>query len=244
MRMRCFAVVGPSQTGKTTLVERLGALEGTARKVASPYGLNISQFEFAGEMWCALDAPGSIESLTHAQDALLASDACILCVSPVPEEAVLAAPYLRVIEASGTPCIIFINRIDEPRGRIRDVIAALQDYARHTLVLRQVPIREGEKVVGSVDLISERAWRYREGQTSSLIAIPDDVAPLEHEARGELLEHLSEFDDWLLEELIEDREPDSAAIYAIATRILKEDRITPVLIWYDSLLFFVFRFLF
>ncbi|PTM95053.1 elongation factor G [Mycoplana dimorpha] len=228
--MRCFAVIGPSQTGKTTLVDRLGALEGSARKAASPYGLNICQFEFGGETWSALDAPGSIESIIHAQDALLASDACILCVSPVPEEAVLAAPYLRVIEASGTPCVVFINRIDEPRGRIRDVIAALQDYARHTLVLRQIPIRDGEKVIGSVDLISERAWRYRDGQTSSLIAIPEDMAVREHEARTELLESLSEFDDWLLEELIEDREPDSAAIYAIATRTMKQNRMTPVFI--------------
>lgn len=228
--MRCIAVVGPSQTGKSTLAERLAALEGTPRKAASPYGLNILEFEYAGEPWCAIDTPGSIESIAHAQHALLASDACVLCVSPVPEEAVLAAPYLRVIEASGTPCIIFINRIDEPRGRIRDVIAALQDYARHTLVLRQVPIREGDTIVGSVDLISERAWRYREGQTSSLVAIPDDMVDREHEAHVELLEHLSEFDDWLLEELIEDREPDSGAIYAIASRMLKQNAITPVFI--------------
>lgn len=232
--MRCFAVVGPSQTGKTTLVDRLGALEGSAKKNASPYGVNVSTFEFGGEAWCALDAPGSIEALTHAQNTLLASDACILCVSPAPEEAVLAAPYLRVIEASGTPCIIFINRIDEPRGRIRDVIAALQDYAGHALVLRQVPIREGDRIVGSVDLISERAWRYREGQPSSLIALPEEISDREHEARTELLEHLSEFDDWLLEELIEDREPDSHAIYALATRILKENRITPVFIGSSS----------
>lgn len=228
--MRCFAVVGPSQTGKSTLAERLGALDGPPRKATSPYGLNLLAFDYGDEPWCALDMPGSIEALAHAQQALLASDACILCVSPAPEEAVLAAPFLRVIEASGTPCIIFINHIDEPRGRIRDVISALQDYASHTLVLRQVPIREGETVVGSVDLISERAWRYRDGQTSSLVAIPDDVAVREHEARVELLEHLSEYDDWLLEELIEDREPDSAAVYSIASRILKENKITPVFI--------------
>ena len=142
----------------------------------------------------------------------------------------LAAPYLRVIEASGTPCILFVNRMDEPRGRLRDVIAALQDYASHTLLLRQIPIREGDKIVGSCDLISERAWRYREGQTSALIAIPESEVEREHEARAELLEHLSEFDDWLLEELIEDREPPSDAIYAISSRVLRENKIIPVLI--------------
>ena len=142
----------------------------------------------------------------------------------------LAAPYLRIVEASGTPCILFVNRMDEPRGRLRDVIAALQDYANHTLLLRQIPIREGDRIIGSCDLISERAWRYREGQTSALIAIPESAAEREHEARSELLEHLSEFDDWLLEELIEDREPPSDALYAISSRVLSENRIIPVLI--------------
>ncbi|CAN7444290.1 elongation factor G [Phyllobacterium sp. LjRoot231] len=228
--MRCFTVLGPSQAGKSTLVEKLASLEGASKKSISPYGLGLTEFEFGNEAWCALDAPGSGEALAHAQHALLASDACILCVSPNPEEAVLAAPYLRVIEASGTPCILFVNRMDEPRGRLRDVIASLQDFASHTLLLRQIPIREGDKIVGSCDLISERAWRYREGQTSALVEIPTDVAEREHEARAELLEHLSEFDDWLLEELIEDREPASDAIYAISSRVLKENRIIPVLV--------------
>jgi elongation factor G len=228
--MRCFTVLGPSQTGKSTVVEKLGALEGAPRKSISPYGLNLTEFSFGNETWCALDAPGGGEALPHVQNALLASDACILCVSPTPDDAVLAAPYLRIIEASGTPCILFVNRMDEPRGRLRDVIAALQDYAGHTLLLRQIPIREGDKIVGSCDLISERAWRYREGQTSALIAIPESAAEREHEARAELLEHLSEFDDWLLEELIEDREPPSDALYAISTRVLRENRVVPVLI--------------
>ncbi len=228
--MRCFTILGPSQTGKSTLVEKLASLEGTPKKSVSPYGLSLTEFTFGNEAWCALDSSGSGEAIAHAQDALVASDACILCVSPVPEEAVLAAPYLRVIEASGTPCILFVNRMDEPRGRLRDVIASLQDYASHTLLLRQIPIREGDKIVGSCDLISERAWRYREGQTSSLIEIPESEVEREHEARAELLEHLSEFDDWLLEELIEDREPPSDAIYAISSRVLRENKIIPVLV--------------
>ena len=109
-------------------------LDCAPKKSISPYGLNLTEFSWGNEAWCALDAPGPNEALAHAQHALVASDACILCVSPVPEEAVLAAPYLRIIEASGTPCILFVNRMDEPRGRLRDVIAALQDYANHTLL--------------------------------------------------------------------------------------------------------------
>lgn len=227
--MRCFTVLGPSQTGKSTLVAKLASLEGNPRKSASPYGSSFTEFEFIKEAWCAIDTPGANEALAQAQDSLLASDACILCISPSPDEAVLAAPYLRAVEGSGTPCIVFINRMDDPRGRLRDVIAALQAYSNHPLVLRQVPIREEDRIVGSCDLISERAWRYREGQSSALIELPQNTLEREHEARTEMLEQLSEFDDGLLEELVEDREPASDKLFAIASRILKENRVIPVM---------------
>ena len=150
-----------------------------------------------------------------ATDALLAADAAVICVGPDPAAAVLASPYLHAVEAAGTPAVLFINRIDEATGRVRDIVAALQEYAEHPIVLRQIPIRDGEHVVGAVDLVSERAWSYHEGAPSTLIEIPAGLVDREHEARGELLEHLSEFDDHLLEELIEDREPPSDEVYAI-----------------------------
>ncbi|QKV17141.1 elongation factor G [Oricola thermophila] len=228
--MRCFSILGPSQSGKSTLANRLAALEGGGESLTTPNGLGVTEFSFLGETWCALDTPGSVEAIAQTLDALLASDACILCVSPDPNEAVLAAPHLRAIEASGTPCTLFINRIDEPKGRVRDIIAALQDYSNHPLVMRQVPIREGERIVGAVDLISERAWRYREGRPSTLVQIPEEMAEREHEARAELLEHLSEYDDRLLEELIEDQEPASEEVYAISARVLAENRVIPVMV--------------
>ena len=60
--------------------------------------------------------------------------------------------------------------------------------------------------------------------------MPQDVSDREREARGELLEHLSEFDDWLLEELIEDRTPPNDAVYKLCARVLGENRVLPCLI--------------
>ncbi|MEM8665157.1 MAG: elongation factor G, partial [Pseudomonadota bacterium] len=125
---------------------------------------------------------------------------------------------------------IFINRMDEARGRVREIVSALQDYTADTIVLRQIPIREGDAVVGAVDLVSERAWRYREGRGSTLIEIPEGTLAREREARSELLEQLSEFDDWLLEEVVEDREPAAGPLYAICTRTVQAARIAPALI--------------
>lgn len=216
--MRCFTVLGPSQSGKTELVRALAALEDGHPRTETAGHLTMTRFAFMDEEWCALDVAGGPEFARMGGAALLAADAAVLCVAPDPDEAVLAAPWLRAIEGAGVPCLVFINRMDAPKGRIRDIVAALQAYTGHTIVLRQIPIREGGQIVGAIDLISERAWRYREGQTSQLVEMPKSEADREHEARAELLEQMSDYDDALLAELIEDHEPATGALFEIARR--------------------------
>lgn len=213
--MRCFTVLGPSQSGKTTLVKALGDLEGGSEQASFSDRLSLRSFNYLGERWGAFDVAGGTDNLGCAGHALAASDSVVLCVPPDPESAPQAAPYLRLIEESGVPCYLFINRMDVAEGRIRDTVAALQTYASHPIVLRQVPIREDGNVVGSVDLISERAWEYQEGKPSALIEIPEDVRDREQEARAELLEHLADFDDDLLEQLIEDKIPATENVFSL-----------------------------
>lgn len=215
--MRCFTVLGPSQSGKTTLVKALGDLEGGSAETTFGDRLTLRNFNFLGEHWGALDVAGGTDNLGAAGHALAASDSVVLCVSPDPEAAPQAAPYLRLIEESGVPCYLFINRMDVAEARVRETVAALQGYANHAIVLRQVPIREDGQVTGSIDLISERAWEYEEGKPSHLIAIPDDLADREQEARSELLEHLADFDDDLLEQLIEDKVPAPERVFELVS---------------------------
>ncbi|GMG85619.1 elongation factor G [Paralimibaculum aggregatum] len=228
--MRCITIMGPPHGGKTTLAERLAAQEPGAVKTDLGRGLTLHRLQLSGEGWAVIDCPGSIERLPDCRTAMLAADAAVICVPPDPDHAVLAAPYLRAAEASGTPTLLFINRMDEAEGRVRDVVAALQDYATHPIVLRQIPIRRDGAIIGAIDVISERAWQYRKGQSSALIEIPESAAEREHEARESLLEELSELDDWLLEELIEEREPAAGAVYEICKKMLTEGNVVPALL--------------
>ncbi|MBK5924811.1 elongation factor G [Rhodovulum sulfidophilum] len=224
--MRCFTILGPTQSGKSTLLKALGELEGRPVTAAFTDALTVSQFSYLGEPWAGFDIAGGPDYLGHAGEALAASDAAILCVPPDPDTAVLAAPYLRLIEQSGVPCFIFINKMDQDEARIRDIVGALQAYANHHIVLRQVPMRDADgHVTGSVDLVSERAFQYREGQSSKLIEIPAAIQDREQEARGELLEHLADFDDGLMEQLIEDRAPVSEEVYAILAEAHRDNAI-------------------
>lgn len=206
--MRVFTVLGPSNSGKSTLVQALVGLDDRRGKSLAVQGVaTVSTFGFMGQDWAAIDIVGGAENLGSVGAALAASDIAVLCVPPDAEGAVLAAPFLRKIEEAGLPCVIFINRIDSPQNRISEIVSALQAYSRHHIVLREVPIREGGTIVGFVDLVSERAWKFEEGKHSVLIEMPESVREREEQARAELLESYADFDEHLMEELIEDQKP-------------------------------------
>lgn len=228
--MRVFTVLGPSQSGKTTLIEGLIGLEDQrAQTLDIPGVAKVSQFAFMGDDWTAIDIAGGAENLSAAGPALAASDAAVLCVGADTEAAVLAAPYFRLIEEAGVPCFLFVNRVDAASGRMSEIISALQVYCRHGIALRQVPIREDGQIVGAVDLISERAWAYQEGKPSALVEIPESVASREQEAREHLLEALADFDDALMEQLIEDQKPLTEDVYQTATDVLQHHELVPAL---------------
>ena len=85
-----------------------------------------------------------------------------------------------MLDELGIPHLIFVNRIDQAHGSIRDLLAALQPMSVSPLIARQIPIRDGDKVTGFVDLALERAFHYRPGKPSEPI---DDPAPTSPSAR-------------------------------------------------------------
>jgi elongation factor G len=226
--MRVFTVLGPSHSGKSSLVEALVGLDGNPGKTFEVPGVaKVSSFGFMGEDWAAIDIAGGSENLAPVGGALAASDAVVLCVPADADGAVLAAPYLRMIEEADVPAIIFINKTDAPVSRMSQTVSALQAYSRHHIVLREVPIRQGEEIVGVVDLVSERAWKFHEGEPSTLMEIPDAVRPREEEARAEMLESYADFDDALLEEIIEDQKVMAEEVYEVATKTLQHHDLVP-----------------
>ncbi|NNE79209.1 MAG: elongation factor G [Silicimonas sp.] len=229
--MRAISVIGPSQSGKTALVAALAGLEGPASqpKILT-CGTALTTFEFMGDKWSALDIPGGQDNLAQVGPALASSDAAVLCVPADSNDAVLSSPYLRVLEESGIPTFVFINKIDAAQDRVAGIVAAIQPYCRHAIVLRQVPIRKDGNVVGAVDLISERAWEFHEGARSSLVELPASMQDREHKARAVLLESLADFDDGLLEQIIEDQTLLTDEVYGAATRALQHHDLVPALL--------------
>tara|TARA_Y100001934_G_scaffold11219_1_gene14314 strand:+ start:39 stop:2063 length:2025 start_codon:yes stop_codon:yes gene_type:complete len=246
---RCVALVGPYLSGKTTLLEALlstcGAIHrrGTAKEGntvgdAAPEArkrnmsteVSVASAEFLGERWHFLDCPGSIEFLQDARNAMMVADVAVVVVDPEPDKALVVGPTLHYLRENGIPHMIFINKVDHPHVPVAEVMEALQSVSMQSLVLRHVPIRDGENISGYVDLVSERAYAYQPGEKSSLIEAPDAMKDDNDMARQELLEELSNNDDTLLEMLLEDAVPPKEDIYGYLTNDLQDNTVVPVFI--------------
>lgn len=231
--VRAIAVVGPTGAGKTALTQALAsAASGGSGAVPNAAGQSTdTQFtaiDYMGDHYALIDAPGAVDFLADADHALPAADLAIVVADPDPEKAVLLQPFLKAVEDHKIPHALFINKIDQARGRLRELLDALQQVSALPLVARQIPIWEDEKVTGFVDLALERAYHYEAGKPSKIIDIPKDIAEREHEARFHMLEQLADFDDTLMEQLLSDMTPDRDTVFADLVRETRQGLIVPV----------------
>ncbi len=203
---RVIALVGPAGAGKTDLAEAMLFASGTIQRQgstghASSVGdssaeararggsteLNLMHFNYLGGEFAVIDAPGSIGFAADAVRAIAVADLAIVVVDPDPARAALAAPALRMLDDQGIPHLIFVNRIDQAHGSIRELLSALQPLSVSPLIARQIPIRAkeggGDKVSGFVDLALERAFQYAPGKPSETVPIPSDLAEREASER-------------------------------------------------------------
>lgn len=245
---RVAVIVGPYSSGKTTLLEsflfatdairRKGSITEhntvgdssiEARNREMTVEVNIAQTTYLNGPWTFLDCPGSVEFLQDTYNALSVADVALVVCDPDPARAVMLTPTLRFLEQRAIPHMIFINKMDTTTVRFATMLEALQAVSTQTLVAREVPIRDADgHVTGYVDLVSERAYSYREGQPSSLIKAPESVQQRSDEERKDLLEHLADFDDVLLENLLTDVVPAKEEVYESLTKDLNEGLVVPV----------------
>lgn len=231
--VRAIAVVGPTGAGKTALTQALAsAASGGSGAVPNAAGQStetvFSAIDFMGDHYALIDTPGAVDFLADADYALAAADLALIVADPDPDKAALLQPFLKAVETFNVPHALFINKIDQARGRIRHLLEALQPVSALPLVARQIPIWRDERVAGYVDLAMERAYLYQPGKPSQRIDIPAEMAERETEARFHMLEQLADFDDALMEQLLSDVTPAQDMVFADLVRETREGLIAPV----------------
>jgi elongation factor G len=241
--------VGPFQSGKTTLLEailaRTGAIQrqgtvdagtsvGDASKEARHHKMSVeatfATTTFMGDNYTFVDCPGSIEFIQDMRSVLPAVDAAVVVCEADEKKVPQLQLILRELEDQNIPRFLFLNKIDKADKRVRETIKLLQPASRAPLLLRQIPIWNGDIISGFVDLALERAYVYKEHAPSEIIELKGENLDRKKEARFTMLETLADHDDQLMEQLLEDIEPPRDKVFDDLSKELRDRIVCPVLL--------------
>src|ERR1700749_3850926 len=245
---RCVALVGPFQSGKTTLLEailaRTGAIQrqgsieggntiGDASKEARHHKMSVelsaATATFMGDSYTFLDCPGSVEFVHDMRAVLPAIDVAVVVCEMDEKKVPQLQLILRALEDQKTPRVLFVNKIDKADAGVHDVLKLLQPASRSKLVLRQIPTFAGDLITGFVDLALERAFVYKEHAASQVVPLEGDAADEGKTARFSMLETLAAHDDELMEQLLGDFQPPSDKVFDDLAKELRDGLVVPVL---------------
>lgn len=246
---RCIALVGPFQSGKTTLLEgilaRTGAIQrqgsvdsgtaiGDASKEARHHKMSVEMTvattTFMDDTYTFIDCPGSIEFIHDMRAALPAVDAAVVVCEADEKKIPQLQLILRELEDLKIPHLLFLNKIDKSDKRVRETLKLLQPASRIPLLLRQIPIWRNDIVTGFVDLALERAHVYKEHAPSQVIELSGEDLEREKTARFTMLETLADHDDELMEQLLADIPPPRDKVFDDLSKELREGQVVPVLL--------------
>lgn len=244
---RNVALVGPYSSGKTSLLESLLFVTGAitrkgkisdrntvgdsasqARDRQMSVEVSVAHSQYQDLNFTFLDCPGSIEFASETYNALVGAGAAIIVCEPVVDRVLTLAPLLKFLDDWEIPHLIFINKMDRCNSHFNEVLQALKSVSSRPLVPQQYPIRHNNEVIGFIDLVNEQAYHYHPNSPADPVPLPDHLKEEEQIARQEMLETIAEFDDHLLEELLEDINPSREEILQDLKQELGADQIVPV----------------
>ncbi|MBQ2759114.1 MAG: elongation factor G [Clostridia bacterium] len=153
-----------------------------------------------------IDTPGHVDFTVEVERSLRVLDGSVtvLCakggVEPQSETVWRQADKYRV------PRMVYVNKMDIMGANFYNVIAMMKDRLKCNAVPIQLPIGAESDFKGIIDLVEMNATMYYDdkGLNTEVVAIPEDMMELAEQYRGELLEHVAEQDEELLEKYLEE----------------------------------------
>jgi elongation factor G len=179
-----------------------------------------------------IDTPGHVDFTAEVERSLRVLDGAIALFCSVGGVEPQSETVWRQMDKYGVPRVAFVNKMDRVGADFLNVVQMMKDRLGANAVPIQLPVGEGDMFTGIIDLVTMKAYMYREsalGTEWDVIEIPHDMQAKAQTYRTMMLEAVSDEDDTLLEKYLEGKEITPKEIMAVLRRACLKVSIIPVL---------------
>jgi elongation factor G len=249
-KTRNIGIMAHIDAGKTTTTERILYYTGRSHKMGEVHegaatmdwmeqeqerGITITSAattcEWAGHRINIIDTPGHVDFTVEVERSLRVLDGAVALFDSVAGVEPQSETVWRQADKYRVPRIAYINKMDRIGADFERGVQTMIDRLGAHPVPIQLPIGSEADFVGIVDLINMKAIVYKDdlGKDISIEEIPASLAEKAAEAREHLLNEVSDYNDDLVEMILEEQEiPKDVLVAAIRAATL-DSKITPVL---------------
>ena len=216
-KIRNVVLLGHGGSGKTSLAEAFGYLSGITSRMGkvedgntiSDYGkeeqkrkFSISSslipIEWEGYKINVIDTPGYFDFVGEVEEAVSAAGAAVIVVNGKAGVEVGTLKAWELCEKYKLPRIIYVSNMDIDNASFRQVVEDMTNLFGKRMAPFHLPIRENEKFVGYINVISETGNRWQ-GKEVVACDIPDYNRPNLKLCRDTLMEAVAETSEEFME---------------------------------------------
>ena len=177
-----------------------------------------------------IDTPGHVDFTVEVERSLRVLDGSVtvLCakggVEPQSETVWRQADKYKV------PRMVYVNKMDIMGADFYNVVGMMKDRLKCNAVPIQLPIGAEETFKGIIDLVEMNADIYYDdlGKDMKVEEIPEDMRELAEKYHADLIEHVCEQDEELLEKYLEGEEPTIEEVKRVIRQSTIDNTMVPV----------------
>ncbi|HUF14018.1 MAG TPA: elongation factor G [Longimicrobiales bacterium] len=226
-RIRNVVVLGHGGSGKTSLVEALCFVSGTARRHGSVKEGNTLTMHTAEELahgislqaspayaeWKEtkinlLDTPGYQDFAGEVLSATRVADGAVLVLGATTGVEVGTERVWEYCSNRAVPRLFFVSGMDREHADFEKVYEEIKTHLTEKVIPVEIPVGSGDGFHGIINLFSGRAHLYEPNTAGEYREeeVPEEYRPQLEKWRQELLESIATTDDTLLEHYLEGQE--------------------------------------
>ncbi len=218
--IRNIVLLGHGASGKTSLVDSILYYKGLCDRMGetnagtSALDFESDEIERGQSIYTSiipvewndckvnmLDTPGYLDYIGEQESAIAVADNALIVVSAIEGlEAGTISAY-REVSKRELPTIFFINKLDSDKADFEKAYQSLRDEFGKSVILFEVPIIDDRKVIGSVNILRNKAWYYDDKESSK--EVPENMKDEVEQYYNDLAEAVAMSDDDLMEKFFE-----------------------------------------